>query len=378
MARVVVFGTDVTAYRVIKQLLGPQHRVDHYENTLLAIDYVRESSPDIVFLDLEEHGCDPMDVLSRMSFQVSTAPVVGLIDKVEVARVVDAVKRGACDVVPRPVRMRDLQLAVTRALAQRQLSTRPNARIPVHEIVGMSPPMIALRAQIRRVAEARAPVVVTGESGVGKELVAQAIHRLSFVSAGPLIARNCGEFPEQLVESELFGTERGAFTDAVRRPGAFELAHGGTLFLDEIGELSLSAQVKLLRVLETGTYFRVGGTQMCRSDVRFVAATNRTLRAVIRDGLFREDLYYRINVFQIQIPPLRSRREDIPALVRHFVRLLTEAGAPNRIEEFGADALVRMCEYDWPGNVRELRNVVWRALVDARGPVINASDLDFG
>ncbi|MFW6312979.1 MAG: sigma-54-dependent transcriptional regulator [Spirochaetota bacterium] len=377
LASVVVLGSDATAYRVIKQLLGPDHRVEHYENTLLAVEYVNEKSPDIVFLNLEESSCDALDLLSRISFQASAAAVVGLVATIEVRRIVDAVKRGACDVLPRPLRERDLQLAVTRALAQRQLRRTGTPQLLVPEIVGVSGSMIALRAQIGKVAAVAGPVVVTGESGVGKELVAQAIHRLSPVSAGPIIARNCGAFPESLMESELFGTERGAYTDAIRRPGAFGLANGGTLFLDEIGDLSLSAQVKLLRVLESGTYYRVGGTQVSRTTVRFVGATNLCLRDAVRSGTFREDLYYRINVFRLHIPPLRERREDIPLLVRHFVRLLSDNGSTGGGREFGADALQRISDYDWPGNVRELRNVVWRALVDATSPVVRASDLTF-
>ncbi len=377
LATVVVLGNDATAYRVIKQLLGPDHRVEHYENTLLAVEYVRAKSPDIVFLNLQEPTCDALDILSRISFQASTAAVVGLVDTVEVRRIVDAVKRGACDVLPRPLRERELQLAVTRALAQHQLLRASTPQPLVPEIIGVSAAMIALRSQIARVAATAGPVIITGESGVGKELVAQAIHRLSPVSSGPLIARNCGAFPESLVESELFGTERGAYTDAVRRPGAFGLANGGTLFLDEIGDLSLSAQVKLLRVLESGAYYRVGATQASRTAVRFVGATNLNLREVVRGGAFREDLYYRISVFRLHIAPLRERREDIPLLVRHFARLLSDQGIANRVKEFGADALERISAYDWPGNVRELRNVIWRALVDAGGPVVRASDLTF-
>jgi two-component system nitrogen regulation response regulator NtrX len=377
MAKVVVLGSDATAFRVIRQLLGHEHRVDYYENTVLAVDYVAEASPDVVFLDLDEAQCDPLDLLSRMSFHASGASIVGLIDHVEVRRVVDAVRRGACDVVSRPLRVRDLQIALTRALSQRRLQRVSGLQMPVHEIVGVSAAMIALRDQIARVAQASGPVVVTGESGVGKELVAQAIHRLSAVASGPLVARNCGALAETLMESELFGTEKGAYTDAVRRPGAFGLADGGTLFLDEVGELSLSAQVKLLRVLETGTYYRLGATQPSRTSVRFVGATNRNLKDAVRDGTFREDLFYRINVFRLHIPPLRDRPEDIPVLVRHFVRVLTEAGVSNRVERFGVDALERISGYGWPGNVRELKNVIWRALVESKGPVVQAADLNF-
>ncbi len=358
---------------MIKQLIGTHHRVEYAEQPVTALDYVREKSPDVVFLNVDRGN--GMDLLADMSREGRRASVVAMVDHVELRRIVDAVHRGACDVVAHPIQIRDLQLAVTRALARRQVPALTSNE-HIGEIIGMSAPMVRVREEIRRVADNGGPVVITGESGVGKELVAGALHRLSAVGTGPFEARNCGALPESLVESELFGTERGAYTDAVRRPGAFELADGGTIFLDEIGELSLPAQVKLLRVLETGDYYRVGGASVRRTNARFIAATNGDLRVQMEAGLFREDLYYRITVFRIAVPPLRQRREDIPGLTHHFVRVLSEAGACDRAE-FSTDALERLASYDWPGNVRELRNVVWRALVHARGPVIGPGDLVF-
>ncbi len=374
MANMVVVNDDSSSYRIIKQLIGTHHRVEYAEQPVTALDYVREKGPDVVFLNVDRGN--GMDLLADMSRAGRSAAVVAMVDHVELRRVVDAVHRGACDVVAHPIQIRDLQLAVTRALARRQVPAFESNQ-HLGEIIGMSPPMVRLREEIKQVAGDRGPVVITGESGVGKELVARALHRLSAAGAGPFEARNCGALPETLVESELFGTERGAYTDAVRRPGAFELADGGTIFLDEIGELSLPAQVKLLRILETGDYYRVGGAAVRRTSARFVAATNSDLRCRMEAGLFREDLYYRITVFRIAIPPLRQRREDIPGLAHHFVRALSEAGAYTRAEEFSTDALERLASYEWPGNVRELRNVVWRALVHARGPVIGASELVF-
>jgi DNA-binding NtrC family response regulator len=371
----VVIDRDARSYKVIKQLLGTDHRVDFTESPLLALDYVREKAPDVVFLNID-HG-DAMDLLADMSLHTGHSPVVAMMDSVELRRVVDAVHRGACDVVAQPIQVRDLQLAVTRALARRQLCAPVMGQFPVPEIVGMSGPMIRLRRDIQRVAAGTGPVVITGESGVGKELVARALHRLSPVAAGPFEARNCGALPDPLVEAELFGTERGAYTDAVRRPGAFELASGGTLFLDEIGDLSLPAQVKLLRVLETGDYYRVGGTSVRTTSARFIAATNQDLRKRMERGEFRGDLFYRINVFRISIPPLREHPADIPGLVQFFYQLLVRSGVTTRAQGFAADALERLSAYGWPGNVRELRNVVWRALVDTNGPAIRASELTF-
>lgn len=374
MANMVVVNDDSSSYRIIKQLIGTHHRVEYAEQPVLALDYVREKGPDVVFLNVDRGN--GMELLADMSRDRTSASVVAMVDHVELRRVVDAVHRGACDVVAHPIQIRDLQLAVTRALARRQVPAFTSNQ-HVDEIIGMSAPMVRLREEIKRVADNRGPVVITGESGVGKELVARALHRLSAVGTGPFEARNCGALPETLVESELFGTDRGAYTDAVRRPGAFELADGGTIFLDEIGELSLPAQVKLLRVLETGDYHRVGGASVRRTNARFVAATNSDLRCRMEAGLFREDLYYRITVFRIAIPPLRQRREDIPGLAQHFVHALSEVGAYSRAEEFSTAALERLASHEWPGNVRELRNVVWRALVHARGPVIGASELVF-
>lgn len=377
MARVVVVDKSTASYRVIKHLLGSHHRVDHYEHPTLGVDYVRDHAPDVVFLNLEAGEPRALDLLGRMRTGAGDAPVVAVLDHLELRSVVDAVQLGACDVVTHPIRMRDLQLAVTRALARQESRVVPSGPSSIPEIVGASEAMARLRKDVRRFACDRGPVVVTGESGVGKELVARALHDRSPVASGRFEARNCGALPETLVEAELFGTERGAFTDAITRPGAFELASGGTLLLDEIGELSMPAQAKLLRVLETGVYYRVGGSTARRTTARILAATNRNLRSLMSDGRFREDLFYRIDVFRLFIPPLRDRREDVPLLAASFLRALREEGVRTRAVRFGSDALERLSGYDWPGNVRELRNVVWRALADARSETICSGDLSF-
>ncbi|MFW5683217.1 MAG: sigma-54-dependent transcriptional regulator [Spirochaetota bacterium] len=377
MARVVVLDADVSSYRVIKHLLEPTHRVGFFHIGGSTLDYVREQTPDIVFLALDSAPTEPMEVLSTIVGQFDRVSIVAIIHHLDVGRIVDAVRRGACDVIRYPMHERDLQLAVTRALARQQVRDEQHAHGPIPEIIGVSSVVARMRAHIARIADGFAPVVITGESGVGKELVAQAIHKLSSCADGPFEARNCGALPETLIESELFGTERGAYTDAVQRPGAFGLADGGTIFLDEIAELSPIAQVKLLRVLETGRYHRVGGTRSHKTTARFVAATHRNLRELMKRGLFREDLYYRIDVFRIAIPPLRERREDIPLIVEHFLRLLRDEGVRTRANTFSPAALQRLTTYPWPGNVRELRNVVWRAMTHAAGPVIQPSELSF-
>ncbi|MFP4113115.1 MAG: sigma-54-dependent transcriptional regulator [Spirochaetota bacterium] len=374
----VVIDTERTSYRVISHLLGTTHRVEHYEHLGLAMDYVREHAPDVVFLNVDDEACDSMGLLGEMSLGAGCSSVVAMIGSVNLRRVVDAVQRGACDVLAHPLRDRDLHHAVTRALARQQRSVSVDAHLAVPDIVGSSSCMLELRSGIRRVAQQAAPVIITGESGVGKELVARAIHSLSAMSAGPFEARNCGAFPDTLFESELFGTEKGAYTGAVCRPGAFELANAGTLFLDEIGELNPQAQVKLLRVLETGTYHRVGGTHPRRTSARIVVATNCDLRRLREEGRFRDDLYYRIDVLRIEVAPLRDRREDIPILVPHLMSRLAGEGVSSSAERFAADALEYLSEYAWPGNVRELRNVVCRAMIDATGKVIRARDLTLG
>lgn len=378
MARVVVLDADASSYRVIRHLLGDAHSVDYYGDEGPALEYVREQAPDVVFLNLDTGASDPFELLATMTVQARASSVVALMERVVLRRVVDAVQRGACDVITQPLQVRDVQLAVTRALARNQLRFRHAHGDPIPEIVGVSPAINRLRAHIQKVASGNGPVVITGESGVGKELVAQALHRLSPASGGRFEPRNCGAIPETLVEAELFGTERGAYTDAVQKPGAFELAHDGTLFLDEIGELSLVAQVKLLRVLETGGYYRVGGTRLQRSNVRFIAATHRDLAALRDQGRFRADLYYRIDVFRIHIPPLRDRPEDIPVITRHFMKVLRKRGVQSTASAFSASALRQLTEYDWPGNVRELRNVIWRAMVQATEPLIQLHDLTLG
>lgn len=377
MARIVVLDSDPDSYRVIKHLLGADHRVELYEHPNLAYEHVREASPDVVILNIDQPDWDALELLGRITANAYGAPVVALVDVVNLDRVVEAVQRGACDVLARPIGLRELQLSVTRALARRQLHVRPPTSGSTDEMIGSSPAMIELRALVARIARSSAPVVILGESGSGKELVARAVHNGSAVASGPFEAQNCGALPDSLFESEIFGTERGAFTDAVRRPGAFERADRGTLFLDEIGDLSLIAQVKFLRAIESGSFYRVGGSDLRHVNSRIVVATNRDLRGMVRSGAFREDLFYRIDVARVIVPPLRERREDIPLLVRHFLGVVSSLSGRTSVPDFTPDALERLSEYQWPGNVRELRNVVWRAVLSTGDDLIRASDITF-
>jgi DNA-binding NtrC family response regulator len=309
-----------------------------------------------------------------------------------VEHAVAAMKAGAADFLVKPVNLGHLVekvRAVLRIRADREALERErerssylqeeiNERFNDGEIVGRSSRMQDLYARILKVAETPSSVLVTGESGTGKELVARAIHRLSSRRAGPFIRVSCGALAEGVLESELFGHERGAFTGAVRqRRGRFELADGGTLFLDEIGEIAPSIQVKLLRVLQERNFERVGGEKTLQVDVRLVAATNQDLRTAVQEGRFREDLYWRLYVIPLELPPLRDRREDIPLLCDHFLDRLSRQMARSRpILQEGALKLLQ--QYDWPGNVRELENVLERAFVLCEGGVIRLEDLPFG
>jgi two-component system response regulator HydG len=330
-----------------------------------------------------------MEVLRRVKARRPSTEVIVITAYGTIDLAVEAMKAGAADFVEKPfspdaleIRVRRLEtLIVERARAEQAeaeadyLREVVSRRFQVDEIVGSSPVMRAVFEQIRKVAPTDSAVLITGESGTGKELVARAIHRNSRRAAGPFVQVNCGALAEGVLESELFGHEKGAFTGAVRRrKGRFELAQGGTLLLDEVGEVPPSTQVKLLRVLQEKTYERVGGEETLRADVRIVAATNRDLRKEVETGGFREDLYYRLHVIPIEMPPLRDRPEDIPLLADFFLaRLCRERGhAPVTLSP---DAKSVLGSYAWPGNVRELENVMERALVLADGPAIDAADL---
>jgi DNA-binding NtrC family response regulator len=373
MARVVVVDDEAGAPSTFRHLLGNTHSVFHYPRGALVVDFVREQMPDLVVVSLDMKDAHGTEIIRALSALPDAPPLLALCRAVRPRAIVDAVRAGAHDVLSVPLAREELRETVARALAAAAPARTFVEPDPMQDLVGSSDRMRRLRAEIGRFAGSPAPVLITGESGVGKELVASALHRAGPRRLGPFVARNCGAIPEQLFESEMFGTERGAYTGAVPRPGAFGQAQAGTLFLDEVGELPAFAQVKLLRALENG-YHRVGGSREIRPDVRFIAATHRNLRREMEAGRFREDLYYRINVLQIHVPPLRERPEDIPLLVRHFAQRLGAAGGG----AFASDALVRLSGHSWPGNVRELRNVVDRALTRADETPIRSCDISFG
>lgn len=376
MARIVVIDGAPHTHTTIGHFLDQRHEVFSHRHGSLSADFVADHAPDLVFVARNLPDVDGIAVVSAIGSQSSPPPVICINNDGDPRSIVAAVRAGAYDVLVRPLRSAEVKEVTFRALAaQASLPRRTHAQTVLSGLVGVSPAMERVRSDIARVARSDAPVLILGESGVGKELVANAIHRLSRRSAGVFEAQNCGAIPEALFEAEMFGTEPGAYTGAVRRMGYFERANDGTLLLDEVGELVMANQVKLLRVLEGGSFHRVGSTEERRSNLRIIAATNRDLRRALDDGSFRWDLYYRLNVLQVEVPPLRQRREDIPLLVRHFA-----GKGLGEVENtgFSPDALARLSRYDWPGNIRELRNVVHRAAVCAENGCVQSSDIRFG
>ncbi len=330
---------------------------------------------DLVLTDLKLPGMDGLELLEKVKQQNSHTPVVVMSAFGTVENAVEAMKRGAVDFLPKPFSLDHLSVVVNKALDVRQLRDENRElrealgeKYQFENIIGRSPAMQEIFATVMRVAPTRATVLLAGESGVGKDMIGRAIHQHSPRKNHPYVKINCTAIPENLMESELFGYEKGAFTGAnISKPGKFEQADGGTVFLDEIGDVPGAIQVKLLRVLQEREFERLGSNKTMHTDVRVIAATNVDLRAALEQGTFREDLYYRLNVVPMNIPPLRERKEDIPYLVEHFAK---KFGG-----EISEGALERLMAYHWPGNVRELENVVERSILLANGPRVEADDI---
>jgi two-component system, NtrC family, nitrogen regulation response regulator NtrX len=345
-----------------------------------AITMYPEYRPHLVFLDVKMAGLDGLDTLTRLRNLDSKAQVVMISGHATIATAVEATQRGAFDFLEKPLDTDRLLVTVRNALAHAELMDE-NTRLREatesrYTMVGESPALRTVRELIAKVGPTGARVLITGENGSGKELVARALHDASPRRDRPFVEVNCAAIPSELIESELFGHMKGSFTGAFSdRMGKFEQADGGTLFLDEVGDMSLSAQAKLLRVLQEGVVTRIGGSKPIQVDVRVLAATNKELDSEIDEGRFREDLLYRLNVVPIEVPALRERKEDIPALVRYFAEQLSaNAGVPGK--RFADDAIKRLQGRTWPGNIRELRNAVERALILASGKTVRAADID--
>ncbi|HVU23937.1 MAG TPA: sigma-54 dependent transcriptional regulator, partial [Opitutus sp.] len=367
----------------LQQALADNYDVSVAANADEAFNLMDAQPFDAILTDLRMPGKSGLKIIDKALALPNRPAVLMMTAYGNIENAVEAMKRGAVDFLTKPVNIERLEVLLQRALKTKtlevevkQLHERLDEKFSFAGIIGTSPPLHDVIERVKLVAPSRATILLEGESGTGKELIAQAIHQSSPRSRGPFIAVHCAALSENLLESELFGHERGAFTGASeRRIGRFESADGGTLFLDEIGEISASTQVKLLRFLETKAIERVGGSKPIELDVRLVAATNRTLEQLVRDGKFREDLFFRLNVVRIEMPPLRARTEDIPLLLAHYIKILSdENGVPPLTVEPGA--LRTLQGYPWPGNIRELRNFCENAVVLRRGGSLSEYDLE--
>lgn len=366
----------------LARALRDDYAVAEAENGLRALEWLETRRADVVLSDLRMPGMDGMALLSRLLARDPKPVLILLTAYGNIETAVEAMKRGAYDFLAKPVNLDRLELLLKRALAERQLGeenrrlkTQLDSKYGFENILGTSPAMQEVFETIRQAAPTRATVLIQGESGTGKELVARALHQCGPRAQGPFIPVHCAALAPTLLESELFGHEKGAFTGAMeRRRGRFELADGGTLFLDEIGEIDAALQVKILRVLEERKFERVGGSETVSVDVRLVAATNRDLKKMVEARTFREDLFYRLYVVNLTLPPLRERDGDIVLLAQHYLKILaTEHG--KKTKGITSEAMDVLLGYPWPGNVRELRNVIERMVVLGHGEKLTVRDL---
>ena len=360
-------------------LSGEGYQVFTCASAQAGLDILKKERIHLVLLDIVMPEINGLDLLPKLLEVRPNLAVIMISGHGNVQNAVLAIKRGAYDFLEKPLDRDKVLLAISRALQTRELAAE-NRHLKQqiegrYEMVGQSPALTEIRDQIARVAPTNGRVLILGESGTGKELIARAVHKMSHRAKNSFVKVNCAAIPEELIESELFGSDRGAFTGAVKtRDGKFLQADGGTLFLDEIGDMSLSVQAKVLRALEQGEFERVGGAKTFRVDVRVIAATNKNLHAEVEQGKFREDLYFRLNVVPLTAPPLRERREDIPALAEHFLNAYAEENGflPKTLSAEARDLLL---QYDWPGNIRELKNLVERLSIMVSGDTIYPEDL---
>jgi two-component system response regulator PilR (NtrC family) len=385
MSRILVVDDEASMRDFLRIMLEKEgHEVATAGDGNSGLALARDQRMDLVISDIRMPGLDGVGLLSGLREQGLKIPVIMMTAYASSDSTIQAMKQGAFDYVTKPFKLDEIKLVIDRALAEadrRQRGERAvraprEADVPgLRQIIGRSPKMVELYKLISRVAMVDSAVLITGESGTGKELVARTIHHSSLRVSKPFMAINCGAIPEELLESELFGHTKGSFTGAIaHKAGLLEVARGGTVFLDEVAEMSPRLQVKLLRFLQDHIFRRVGGTEDIEVDVRMIAATNKDLKQVIHEGTFREDLYYRLNVITVEIPPLRDRREDIPLLVEDFLALFADrAGRPGM--EILPEAMDALMAYAWPGNVRELENVLERAVALAASDEVRAENL---
>ena len=377
----VVDDSELICQQLSQLLAAPDRQIKVAHDGTSALESLVDRNFSLVITDIKLPGISGLDLIREVRQRELPVTVIVMTGHASVDSAVTAMQLGAYDYLTKPIDSIRLEVLVDQALRDRTLldevqSLRQNLheRFAFHNLLGKSPRMREVFSQVGRVASSSCTVLITGETGTGKELVAQALHYTDPTRQGPLVAVNCAALPEPLLESELFGHEKGAFTDADRqKKGRFEQARGGTLLLDEIGDLPLGMQSKLLRVLQDGTFERVGGTEVIQADCRILAATNLDLARAVAAGKFREDLYYRLNVLAIELPPLRDRLDDIPMLINHFLQRLRERGLPEKV--VSRDTLSRLARYDWPGNVRELEHLIEQLSVTSPGPSIEPENL---
>jgi len=367
MAKILVIDDESSIRRTLKEILGfEKYEVDLASNGMDGLELAKATAYDVILLDIKMPEMDGMEVLDALQL-FTDCPVIMISGHGTIETAVEAIKKGAYDFIVKPPDLNRLLITLRNAIDKKDLVSQTKSLKKEiekkYEIVGNSHAMIQLKEMITRVAPTSARVLISGENGTGKELVARQIHEQSARTKSPFLEVNCAAIPSELIESQLFGHEKGSFTSAIKqRRGDFELAHGGTLFLDEIGDMSLSAQAKVLRALQENKITRVGGEKEIPVDVRVLAASNKNLPEQIKNGNFREDLYHRLSVIVIQVPPLRERIDDIPLLVQHFITELSMSqGKPNK--KITDEALKMLQTFQWTGNVRELHNVVERLLI---------------
>lgn len=382
MSRILIIDDQDPIRRVLREILeNEQYQVDDASNGATALQLIKEQEYDAILCDIKMPDMDGIEVLEQAK-AISDTPIIMITGHGNVDNAVDAIKKGAFDFLQKPPDINRLLITIRNALDKRNLSTENKALKKAvsrqNEMVGQSGPMMEVREMIEKVAPTGARVLITGENGTGKELVAKQLHELSPRRYAPFIEVNCAAIPSELIESQLFGHEKGSFTSAIKqRKGDFELANGGTLFLDEIGDMSLAAQAKVLRALQENKIVRVGGEKEIPVDVRILAATNKDLKKMIEENAFREDLYHRLSVIVIHVPPLRERRDDIPLLVDNFVNIIAQ-NMGKAVPTFTDEAMEELKQYQWTGNIRELHNIVERLVILCGSTITKNDVIHFG
>lgn len=384
-AHILLVDDDQGILSILHETLDKDYEVSDVTHGIKALEILQgpeQQRPDLVLLDHHLKDMDGTEVQQKLLDNGIEIPVIFITGQARAQEVIKVSSRGAAGYITKPFTGDQVLEAVAQVLRQMELRREPSANLnlpeldPTEKIIGRGPQIVEIFRRVGLVAGTNHTVIITGETGTGKSMLAEVIHNMSERRRGPFVAFNCAGIPESLMESELFGSKKGAFTDAVERVGFLEAANKGTIFLDEIGDMTLSTQVKLLKVLDSHQIIRLGTTTPVKVDVRVIAATHRTLGRMVQDGRFRSDLYYRLNVFPIHMPSLRERREDIPALVVHILRQFPFRPAMPPAE-ISPEALEKLKEYHWPGNVRELMNVLQRAVIYSQGEIVMPEHIMF-